>query len=237
MPNTTGFYYPRLRLQAPGAPEQILGDSVLRAMATIARDTGAFRKDIVPISFVSGTAAYPYVLDGFRFLDFSEVWFIEDSTNPSRSDADKTPIERISHTQMHTLLLDDATGQRPEAWAHTLGVPGSISFYPFNLNPSLPNAVIHATAEVVPTRLAAQAYYIDPDTAHWGADAFFDINEELIQTLALAYVLDYPNKPWSNRTYSMELKRVASNGIAELRSLADDGMRAGLPRAVKYGGY
>jgi hypothetical protein len=204
-------------------------------MATIARESGAFRKQLTPQAFVDGTATYDFSVDGFRITDFSEVHFIEDTTILTRSDCDKLPVDRITQAEMRILLQDTNSGQRPEGWAPTVGAPGSIDIYPFTIDAA--NAEIQVTAEVVPVRLTAQTFNMDPDTAHWGAGSFFDINEELIQTLALAYVLDYPNKPWSNRTYAMELKRQASFGIAELKSLANDDMRSGTPRTVKYGGY
>jgi len=237
MPNTLGYYYPRLRLQCSGAPEQVLGDSVLRAMATIARESGAFHKDFAPVTFVDGTADYPFATDGFRIVDYHRVWFVEDSTKTSLSDADKCPLDRVTHAEMHLLLNDDRTAQRPESWSHTTEIPGSISLYPFNINPALANPVIHVVAVVVPIRLAAQTFNMDPDTAHWGLSSFFDINEELIMNLALAYTLDYPNKSWSNRTYARGLMQEVSRAIGELKSLADDDMRSGTPRTVKYGGY
>lgn len=237
MPNTLGYYYPRLRVSAAQAPEQLLGDSVLRAMATIARETGALRQDITPIAFVDGTATYAVTIDGFRIVDYTDVWFIEDSTSTSRTDDDAFALERETRNDMRIKLQDDDTSQRPEVWSHSVGAPGSISVYPFNINPALANAQLQATAQVVPIRLAAQTYNMDPDVAHWGTDSFYDINEELIFTLALAYMLEYPNKAWSNQGLAMELKRQASFGIAEQKSLADDDMRASKPRAVKYGGY
>lgn len=235
MPNTLGYYYPRLRLQCSGAPEQILGDSVLRAMATIARKSGAFRKDITPIAFVDGTATYAVSEDGFRIIDYSKVHFIQDTTITTRTDDDKTPIDRITQAEMRILLQDVNSGQRPEAWAPTLGTPGSIDIYPFTIAET--NAEIQVTATVVPTRLSAQSFNMDADTAHWGAGSFFDINEELIWMLALAYTLDYPNKAWSNRGYAQALMQQADRDIGEMKSLADDDMRSGTPRAVKYGGY
>jgi len=237
MPNTLGYYYPRLRLSAAQAPEMLLGDSVLRAMATIARETGALRQDITPIAFVDGTATYAVAIDGFKVIDYTNVWFIEDSTNTSKTDDDAFPLERTSHNDMHVKLQDDDISQRPEVWSHSVGAAGSISVYPFNINPALANAQLQATAEVVPIRLAAQNYNMDADTAHWGSNSFYEINEELIFTLALAYLMEYPNKGWSNRTYAMELKRQASFAIGEQKSLANDDMRSGYPRAVKYGGY
>lgn len=237
MTDTLGYYYPRLRLSAAQAPEQLLGDSVLRAMATIARDTGALRRDITPVAFIDGTATYAVAIDGFKIIDYTEVYFIDDSTATTRSEDDEWPLDRTTSKDMVIKLQDDDIATRPEVWAHSTAAPGSISVYPFNINPALANAQLQATAQVVPQRLAAQGMNIDPDTAHWGSDSFFDIAEEMIFNLALAYTLDYPNKAFSNRTYAVELKRQVSFAIAEMKSLADDDMRSGTPRAVKYGGY
>lgn len=237
MPNTTGYYFPRMRMTAPGAPEQLISDSILRAWATIARETGAFHQNLTPQAFVSGTSNYNFALDGFKINTIRDVWFIEDSTNPSKTDADFIPIPRQSQSFMHTPLLDDRTGARPEWWSWVPLTPSVIAFYPFVINPTLANPAIHVMAEVTPIRLAAQTYNIDPNTAHWGADAFFDINEELTFNLAAGYLLDYPGKTWTNRTQAREFMFKAATAMDELKILSEDDMRSGIPRAVRYGGY
>jgi len=237
MSDTLGYYYPRLRLIAPGVPEMLLGDAVLRAMGRIARDTRAFRKDVADEDWVDGTATYALSIDGFKIIDFSEVFFEEDTTEAAKSDDDLCPLTRITHREMHMLLNDNETSPRPTHWAHTAAVAGSIDLYPFDGTTALTDAVIQARAVVVPIRPAAEGSVIDPDTAHWGASSFFDIAEETILNLAAGYMLDMPGKPWSNRTAAGDYKNQAGREIDILKSLADDDMRPGKARAVKYGGY
>ena len=237
MADTLGYYYPRLRMIAPGVPEMLLGDAVLRAMGTIARETRAFRKDVPAVAWVDGTATYALSIDGFNLLDFSEVFFEEDDTETSKSEEDMYKLERITHAEMKMRLLDDESDQRPTHWAHTTAVAGSIDLWPFNGTTALTDANILARAVVVPIRPAAEGSVVDPDTAHWGASSFFDIAEEIILNLAASYVLEMPGKPWSNRTAAADYRYNANRGAAVIKSLADDDMRPGTPRAVKYGGY
>jgi hypothetical protein len=235
MADTLGYYYPRLRMLAPGCPEMFMGDAVLRAMATIARETSALRIEDTE-TFVSGTATYAFPNDGFRILDFKRVWFINDTTESTRPDEDTIEIPRKPRADMLVWNTGtDETSSRPDCYSIT--APGTITLYPPTLAPSLDDPGLRVLLEVIPVRPAAEGSVIDPDTAHWGNRDFFYIAEETILTLAAGYILEVPNKPWSNRSAAGDYMSQAAYGIGTLKSLADDDMRGGIPRAVKYGGY
>jgi len=214
-----------------------MGDALLRAMARIARESRAFRKDVPDVTWVDGTPTYVLAIDGFRILDLSEVWFEEDDTTDVKSDDDFVPLIQVTHKEMHMLLNHSDTSTRPTHWAHTAAVAGSIDLYPFDGTTALTDAAIQARAIVAPVRPAAEGAVIDPDTAHWGASSFFDIAEEVIMDLTTAYLMGMPHKPWSNRTAAADYRFTAEREIRTLKSLADDDMRPGKARAVKYGGY
>jgi len=234
MADTLGYYFPRLRMIAPGCPEMFMGDAVLRAMASLARETGALRIEDTE-TFVSGTASYAFPNDGFRIIDFKRVWFINDTTLTARADEDTIEIPRKASADMLVWNSDtDETDSRPTCYSIT--APGTITLYPPTLAPSLDDPGLRVLLEVAPMRPTAEGSVIDPDTAHWGALDFFYIAEEAILALAAGYILEVPNKPWTNRTAAGDYKRMASGQARELKSLADDDMRAGLPRTVKYGG-
>lgn len=237
MADTIGSYFPQLFQLAPGAPEMVVGDSVLRAMQYVARETRALRMRMTT-PYVQDQPNYSFTSDGFRIMDFAKVWFVEDDTVALLSDDDLVPLEKKSRSQLSLLIDEDATtNSRPDFWMNSAGQ--ELSIYPWSISPALSNAAIRVLAVVFPTLPSAQSYVIDPTTTHWSAapDNFFWDNESAIFEQAAAYLLGMPKKPWTNLGLSAGYWNSAANRIAMAKSKADDDGQPNVHRAVRYGGY
>lgn len=237
MADTIGSYFPQLFQLAPGAPEMVVGDAVLRAMQEVARESRALRMRLTT-PYVQDQPNYSFTSDGFRVMDFAKVWYVEDNTVTTISDNDMVPLEKKSRSQISLLVDEDGTSNsRPEYWMNSAGQ--ELSIWPWSISPAPTNAAIRVLAIVFPTKPAAQTYVIDPDTAHWAAapDNFFWDNEEAIFASAASTLLLMPGKPWYNGPLGSSYAQVAEAKIARLRSLADDDGQPNVHRAVRYGGY
>lgn len=214
--------YPKVRIEAPGAPEPLIADVVGDAMRDFFRDTEVWRHTTSPLLDWTTGAVFPALTPGAelpadtRVVRVDEVKYANDGTNLK-------PISFSTRSQLDGEFPDweVRTGTSPQRWTND-GNAGSPRIVP------IAEADVTGSLQI---RVVVSPISTMTDVPDWWYDEFHDI----WRFGALARLLKMPGRDWTNPPLAQYYMALEREGVKMAKSRGD--AEFGTPnRTMSYGG-
>ena len=214
--------YPRVRLEAPGAPEPLIQDVVMEAMQEFFSDSECWRHTSPSLLNWTTAATFPTLGAGTelpaatRVKRIDIVKYASDSTNLK-----KVPFKTRQQLDLEYPDWEVRTGTSPVAWTND-GIG------------SQPRIIPIADADVN-SSLQVRSIVVPLSTMTDLPDYWYDEFDDVIRAGALGKLLAMPGRDWSDAALAVYYMGKFTQGVKTAKSRAE--AEFGQPdRIMAYGG-